>query len=128
MYKILAISCLSILLLSCGGEEKKEAPTEIPSLTAPFDAILATKGEEIFKKKCYSCHRENHKMIGPAMKGVTERRAPEWIMKMILQPEVMIKEDPEAKKLLEEYGSPMTNMHLSEYEARLVYEYLRKLN
>ena len=119
---------LSSFLYSCSEDKKDDTETSIPPLAAVYDPVLATKGEELFKKKCYSCHRENEKLIGPAMRGVTQRREPEWIMRMILEPEVMLKEDPIAIKLLEEHGgSPMSNMHLSEYEARAVYEYLRKL-
>jgi cytochrome c len=57
--------------------------------------------------------------------GVTDRRTPEWIMNMILNPEVMVAENPIAKKLLAEYLSPMANQSLTESEARAILEYFR---
>ncbi len=67
-------------------------------------------------------------MIGPALKGVLERRSPEWVMNMIINPDVMLKEDPIAKALLKEYNNAiMLNQNLSEEDARNVTEYLRTL-
>ena len=65
--------------------------------------------------------------IGPALQDVTERRTPEWIMNMILNPEEMTKKDPIAKELLAEYLSPMANQSLEEEEARKILEYFRTL-
>lgn len=47
-------------------------------------------------------------------------------MNMMLAPEKMIEQDEEAKKLFEEYQSPMTNLGLTEKEAISVLEYLRQ--
>ena len=77
---------------------------------------------------CLACHRVDKKFIGPAPKGILERRSPEWVMNMILNPEVMVKEDPLAKALLAEFnGAPMANQSLTEEEARAVLEYFRTL-
>ena len=49
-------------------------------------------------------------------------------MNMILNPDVMVQEDPIAKKLLmENNGSPMANQNLTNEEARAVLEYFRTL-
>lgn len=89
---------------------------------------MATKGEDIFKKMCTACHRVDKKFIGPAPTGILERRTPEWIMNMILNPEEMVQNDPLAKELLIEFnGSPMANQNLTEDEARAVLEYFRTL-
>lgn len=75
-----------------------------------------------------ACHKPDKKFIGPAPTGILERRTPEWIMNMILDPEGMTKNDPLAKALLVEFnGSPMANQHLTEEEARQVLEYFRTL-
>ncbi|MGA9269653.1 MAG: c-type cytochrome, partial [Lutimonas sp.] len=75
-----------------------------------IDADLAAAGETEFKAKCTACHKISKRHIGPGLKGVTERRSPEWIMNMILNPEEMVQKDPIAKKLLVEYnGAPMAN-------------------
>lgn len=90
-----------------------------------IDHGMVAEGKSIFEAKCSACHKIETKYIGPALKGVTERRTPEWIMNMILNPENMIQKDPIAKKLLGEIGAPMANQHLKQEEARKVLEYFR---
>ena len=94
-----------------------------------IDADLAAKGETEFKAKCTACHKISKRHIGPALKGVTQRRSPEWIMNMILNPEQMVQNDPIAKQWLIEYnGAPMANQNLTEDEARAILEYFRTKN
>lgn len=91
-----------------------------------IDPSMATKGENIFNSQCTTCHKVEKKYIGPELKGVTKRRSPEWIMNMILDPELMVKEDPIAKDLLAKHNySPMANQDLSEEEARQILEFFR---
>ncbi len=102
----------------------------VSSLTLPttVDQAMAAKGMEVYKTKCMACHKPDKKFIGPAPKGILERRTPEWIMNMILNPEEMTQKDPLAKALLIEFnGSPMANQNLTEEEARQVLEYFRTL-
>tara|TARA_Y100000022_G_scaffold190563_1_gene190839 strand:+ start:260 stop:481 length:222 start_codon:yes stop_codon:yes gene_type:complete len=64
--------------------------------------------------------------IGPAMSGILERRSPEWIMNMILNPIQMLEEDSIAIELLERYNFEyMYNQNLLEEEAREILEYFR---
>jgi mono/diheme cytochrome c family protein len=93
-----------------------------------IDDALVGKGKETFKANCTACHKIKKRFVGPALKGITERRSPEWIMNMILNPEGMVAEDPIAMALLAEYSSPMANQSLSEDEARAILEYLRTKN
>ena len=89
---------------------------------------MVAKGEEIFTAKCTACHKIDKKFIGPNPTGVLERRSPEWVMNMILNPEEMIAKDPVAKQLMIEFnGAPMANQNLLEDEARAVLEYFRTL-
>ena len=89
---------------------------------------MALKGEEVFKAKCTACHKIGKKFIGPAPNKILERRTPEWVMNMILNPEEMTQKDPLAKQLLIEFnGSPMANQGLTEKEARSILEYFRTL-
>ncbi len=108
--------------------DKGIGPVTEVKLDPEVDQELAAKGKEIYEKMCTACHKPEEKFIGPPQKGVLERRTPEWVMNMILNPEQMVKEDPIAKKLLMEYnGSPMANQNLTEEEARAVLEYFRTL-
>ena len=105
-------------------KEKKEevAPFELPPA---IDKEMVKQGEVIFLSKCTLCHQIETKSIGPKLAGITEKRKPEWIMNMILNPERMITEDSIAKNMTKEYPSPMTNQNLTKEEARAVLEYLR---
>lgn len=103
-------------------------PVETVTLTEEIDAELAAKGEAIFQSKCLACHNFEQRLIGPALNGVTERRNPAWIINMILNPVEMTQKDPIAKALLEEYGSQMVNMNVTEEDARAILEYFRLKN
>lgn len=109
-------------------KDKGIGPVKEVKFDAEVNTELAAKGEEIYKKLCTACHKPDQKFIGPAQKGVLDRRSPEWVMNMILNPEEMIQKDPVAKKLLMEFnGAPMANQNLTQEEARAVLEYFRTL-
>ncbi|WP_419212966.1 c-type cytochrome [Maribacter sp. X9] len=89
---------------------------------------MAAAGKEKFQAICTACHMADQRLIGPALKGVYERRSPEWVMNMIINPDKMLKEDPIAKALLKEYNNAiMLNQNVSEGDARNIAEYLRTL-
>ncbi|PIB38390.1 c-type cytochrome [Maribacter sp. 4G9] len=109
-------------------DNKGVGPIKNVTFGDEIDADLAATGEEKFQAICTACHMAEQRMIGPALKGVYERRSPEWVMNMILNPDGMLKEDPIAKALLKEYNNAiMLNQNLSEEDARAVAEYLRTL-
>lgn len=90
-----------------------------------LDEALAKEGEALFVAKCSACHKIDKRFVGPALQGVLERRSPEWVMNMILNPEQMVAENPIAMELLAEYLSPMANQNLTQEEARAILEYFR---
>ncbi|GAA4939279.1 hypothetical protein GCM10023314_09950 [Algibacter agarivorans] len=109
-------------------KNKGIGPITSISLNPEIDQTMATHGADVFKKMCTACHRVEKKFIGPAPTGILERRSPEWVMNMILNPDEMTQKDPLAKALLIEFnGSPMANQNLSEEDARAVLEYFRTL-
>ena len=109
-------------------DNKGVGPIASLTLDEGIDADMAARGKEVYDQMCLACHRIGKKFIGPAPNGILERRSPEWVMNMILNPEVMVKEDPLAKELLIEFnGSPMANQGLTEDQARAVLEYFRTL-
>ncbi len=94
-------------------ENKGIGPIKTLKLPTVVDQVMATAGAEVYKTYCTACHKPTEKFIGPAPKGVLDRRSPEWVMNMILNPEQMVKEDPIARKLLVEYNiSTMANQGL----------------
>ena len=154
MKKYYLLSILAALfLVSCGGgseesDESTEAPKSmladetpadpmenkgigpISSITIAdeIDAEMASAGQVVYEAMCTACHKPDKNFIGPAPKGIMERRSPEWIMNMILNPEEMIQKDPIARDLLMEFnGAPMANQNLTEEQARQVLEYFRTL-
>jgi mono/diheme cytochrome c family protein len=107
---------------------KGVGPIKNIDLPETIDQAMVAAGAELYKLKCSACHKPDKKFIGPAPTGILERRSPEWIMNMILDPEKMIAQDPIAKQLLIDYnGSPMANQSLTEAEARSILEYFRTL-
>jgi mono/diheme cytochrome c family protein len=103
-------------------------PVTSLTLDPEVNTTMAAKGEEIFTAKCSACHKSDKKFIGPNPTGVLDRRSPEWVMNMILNPEEMIAKDPIAKELLVEHNNaPMANQNLQEDEARAILEYFRTL-
>lgn len=107
---------------------KGVGPIKSVDLAAEIDQSLAAHGADVFKQMCTACHRPDKKFIGPSPAGILERRTPEWVMNMILNPNEMVQNDPLAKELLIEFnGSPMANQNLSEEDARAVLEYFRTL-
>ncbi len=144
----------SVLFLNCGGGESssESASADSPESIveeeeAPLDPMnnigvgpiknielgaldqeMADKGKEVYTTMCTACHKPEERFIGPAPKGILSRRSPEWIMNMILAPEIMVVEDTVAKALLAEFnGAPMANQNLTEEQARQVLEYFRTL-
>lgn len=98
------------------------------TLGEEIDQDMVAKGKEVYQANCTACHKIDKKFIGPPPTGIMERRTPEWIMNMIMDPEGMVKNDPLARDLLIEFnGSPMANQGISEEEARQMVEYFRTL-
>ena len=109
-------------------KNKGIGPISEMKFESTINQALVASGSAIFKQKCTACHLPNKKLIGPAMQGVFERRSPEWVMNLLLNPTEMLKQDPIAKALLKEYNNiMMLNQNLSEEEARAISEYLRSL-
>ncbi len=109
-------------------DNKGIGPIQSYKFTEEINFEMATAGEGLYNAKCAQCHMAETIMIGPPMAGIYERRSPEWVLNMILNPIEMVKEDPIAIALYEQYEKRlMTNSGLSEDEAKEVAEYLRTL-
>lgn len=95
-------------------------------LTNPLNQDMVTKGQGIYDMKCAACHKlTDERVVGPGWAGITKRRKPEWIMNMITNVDVMLDQDPEAQKMLEECLTRMPNQNVSVAEARDILEYMR---
>jgi mono/diheme cytochrome c family protein len=143
-YTLLLIS-ISLISINC-GEGKESANDSNPTvstdpqknkgigpiksipLESNIDEKRASEGEKVFEAKCSACHKFDERVVGPALKGVTQRRSPEWIMNMILNPQEMTQKDPIAYELLSEYLTQMVYQNVSEDETRSLLEFFRKMD
>lgn len=152
MKKLIGLLVISLtLFLGCGGgsetgnNKSPSAEKESSGLTefeqkngigpvtekielGEIDKALAKKGEGMFETKCSACHKLDERYVGPAQRDLLDTRSPEYVMNMILNPEEMVKKHPEAKKMLQEFMTPMPNQNLSREEARSILEYFRYMN
>ncbi len=133
---------LAVLLLSCRGRDQPEEQAPAPPPTATGGGLADLKvpdvqyssapadierGKELFTQKgCNACHKlGGGKLVGPDLKGVTARRERQWITKMILRPDLMVKEDPAARELLKTHLTPMPNQGIAESDLMPLLSYLK---
>ena len=128
-------------VVGCSKTGEPAAETAAPVVAAPEPTVIdvptfvistsaqdIAKGQETFALKgCTACHKVGGgRLVGPDLKGVTTRRDEIWIKKMILRPDVMVKEDEHAKKLFAEYLTPMPNQGVdANTELPLLLAYLK---
>ncbi|MCI0472258.1 MAG: cytochrome c [Ignavibacteria bacterium] len=125
LFNIIVLLLVAIFFFSCSEKEDRGVGPVKELKLGEIDRNMVQEGEDLFRKKCSTCHRIDRKLIGSALKGITERRTPEWIMNMILNPDGMINENKAAKELFESYKVRMAPESVSEQEARKILEYLR---
>lgn len=107
---------------------KGVGPVKSVEMSDDIDQRMVERGAAVYNRMCTACHRIDKKFVGPPVKGILERRTPEWVMNMLLNPDEMLKKDPIAKALYEEfYGVPMVNQYLTHEQARDILEYYRTL-
>jgi cytochrome c2 len=143
LVKMSIATIITILIIAaCGGgsEESKGdgAKTESNETIAkygigpitkvdlgPINQALVENGKQIFETKCLACHKLDQKYVAPRLGDVTRRRTPEFIMNQILNPAENIQKNPEIKKYLGEFPTPMTFQNVTKNDARAILEYLR---
>jgi mono/diheme cytochrome c family protein len=103
-------------------------PVTEPLELGDIDTELSTRGQEIFELKCSACHKLEERYVAPALGDVTQRRTPEFVMNMMLNPMEMTQRHPVIRELLAEYFTPMTSQGLTWEDARALLEYLRHAN
>jgi mono/diheme cytochrome c family protein len=152
MRRAFGLSVLVVFLVGCGGSSsdsektssssKSKTEASPPDVSAskkgigpikeitlgPIDGAAVKQGEAAFDLKCAVCHKFEERYVGPALRGVTKRREPEWILNMILNPDQMIKEDPVAKELFTQFLTPMTYQNVTEDDAKAILMYFRSLD
>ena len=95
--------------------------------TFSFQTFAQPDGEQIFKANCTSCHNIGEgRLIGPGLKGVTEKRNKEWLKQWINSSSDFIASgDADAIAIFEEYNkSVMTSFYFSDEDFEALYGYL----
>lgn len=129
------ISIILMLALSCSGNNQQRELSEFesehgigPVMTeidlGSYDPVLAEQGKQIYSTLCIMCHGQNDSDIAPTLEGVLDRRSPEYIMNMILNPTGMIRWHP-TRSNKNSYLTSMPYQALTTDEARAIVEYLR---
>ena len=97
---------------------------------AASPAQNATDGEAVFKAKCAACHTiGGGKLIGPDLKGITQRREVSWLSAWIKAPDkVLAAKDSTATQLVAEYGMQMPNLGLSDADVAGLIAYFQSVD
>ncbi len=130
MPKWLTVGFLLVLVGGCAQYSEEElargfGPVQELSLPDSIDTALAQEGARIFQERCSACHQLDERLVCPPLRQVLERRRPEFVMNMMLNPDEMIRRHPVVKKLIKEYLVPMPDQQLTETQARAILEFLR---
>ena len=90
----------------------------VPAIaTLPSDEAALAAGKAAWEARgCGGCHKFGEKLVGPDLNGVLTRRSIPWAERMILFPDLMTKQDPEAKKLFASLMVQMPKQGVTETE------------
>ncbi len=101
----------------------------ITTPTFAQDAPNADNGKKLYEaNNCGSCHALDKKMVGPALRGVHERRSEEWLIQWIRNNKKFRESgDPDANKLYQEYGGAAMNIfeNLTPAQVLDIVEYIK---
>lgn len=105
------------------------AKAEIVASTGGGDEAVIKQGQEIFETNCVSCHDIDKKKVGPALKGISERRDIDWIIGFVKAPQKTIESGDEyAVALYEEFktsGYMPNHSFLKDDDIKAVVEYIK---
>ena len=86
-------------------------------------------GKKIFNDNCAACHSLDAQVVGPALKGVAERRSEEWVKNFVKNSTKLIQSgDKDAVALFEQFNKiqmPAFESSLSEEQLSAVVAYLQ---
>lgn len=100
---------------------------------APVNQARPSRGEELFRTRCLSCHSigpmeiaKNRKPIGPDLAHVMKTRDRNWLARWLKEPDVMLAEkDPIATALYNQWNRlAMPNLKLDDNEVRQIMNFL----
>lgn len=142
-----------LLLAACGGGQAPTPPAAPPaapaaapapapaaavgkdgpeSIAVPAIAELSkdpaeiAKGKSVFDAKgCGGCHKFGEKLVGPDLTGLYGRRSIPWVERMVMEPGLMVKQDPQAKELFKTLMVEMPKQNVSPEELPALLAYIQ---
>jgi mono/diheme cytochrome c family protein len=132
-----AFLCLLVLFTNSFSFAQEESDSNNVSLEASASAEdvatvdgedLVMKGEKLFKANCAACHSiGDNKVVGPGLKGISDRREREWLGKWIINSADLIASgDADANAIFEEYNKvPMPPQPVSEDDIDAILAYIK---
>lgn len=106
---------------------KANQKTELASYAGAEKISTISKGEDLFRSRCDSCHSlGTEDGLGPGLEGVTKRRDRAWLGRWLKTPDQMLAEkDPIATDLFNRYKElPMPNLRLTDSEVEALITYM----
>lgn len=88
---------------------------------------VAQDGKELFNRNCKACHSiGGGTKVGPDLKGITQKRNLDWIIKFTKSSKDMISAgDADAVAIFEEFGKkPMPSHNMSNAEIQAILDYI----
>jgi cytochrome c5 len=148
IFPAIITTALLLLMVACTGSDSNEATpqrssaNQAPQFTefelehgigpvkerielGPIVQAMVDQGRTIYEMKCEMCHSMDTRMVGPALGDVMDRRSPEFVMNMILNPNEMAQKHPDGREMLQQYMTVMPFQNVQYDEARAIVEYLR---
>ncbi len=84
----------------------------------------------LFSEKCLKCHTVGKgDRVGPDLKGVSERRERDWLVKFIVRPSDFLDTDPIAQQMLTQFnGVRMDDLNLRTEQAEGLIDYIDQVS
>ena len=98
------------------------APPPPAAATAPPVAAAQSPAEDLFARKCGSCHTVGKGVrVGPDLKDVAKRRSRSWLDAFVKAPSALLDSDADARNLLAEWkGVRMPDLGLSDADTKML--------
>jgi cytochrome c2 len=126
-YLFIIFSLFAISLTSNAADSLEVADQAVDQAAELALAAQVEAGEATFKKLCKACHSIQQRLVGPALKGVYDRRDEDWIIQFVQNSNEMIASGDEvAMQLFQDYNQiPMPNQPVTADEIRSVLAYIK---
>ncbi len=96
-----------------------------------FSGIAGESGKAVFQQTCVACHTIGEgRLVGPDLKGISQRRSKAWIVQFVKESQKMIKNgDPEAVAVFQDYNKLiMPDQNLTSGQIEDVIQFIKEVS